>query len=388
MTGLLKETMREHADAQAPPAIDIETIISAGSRRVARTRVAAGSLAVAAVTLAAVGFPQLLDGSGTPGDEGLVAGQGREAATPFAERRPTYAVDGTIHYGDTSIDVGQRVESFVQTDGGFVYATIDGQVHLADGTTNAPIGRTSPDGLYLKADDTGSVVAWVEFAAGQAPELVVYDTADRKEVVRTDEGTRPDMQSFRDTDSVYVYAIDDGTVYGRNADGVTALDVATGTSELLLTGSGAFDVTDVANGHFAHLVREVGDENSALRVSTDLAHPAAPLPSGWSGRLSPGAVYVSTEEGDEVTVYDVATHQEVTPDTGGYAFVGAYAWLDDDTVSMIGTKSLGGGSQPIDFLTCEVPKGACAVAEKGVATYSEDGPVPLLALPIGERLEG
>jgi hypothetical protein len=303
----------------------------------------------------------------------------------FAERRPTYAVDDVIYYGKTPLDVGERVESFVQTDDGFVYATMDGQVHLADGTTNTVIGRTSPDGLYLKADDTGSMVAWVEFSEGEAPELVVYDTARRKEVARTDEGTRPDMQSYRDTDSVYVYAVDDGTVYWRNADGVVALDVASGTTELLLAGAGAFDISDVADGHFAHVSREWEGEDTPLRVSTDLEHPSRPLPSGWEGYLSPGARYVSTDQADELTVFDVATREDVTPDTSGYQFVAAYAWLDDNTVTLIGIERLGTGSQPIDVLTCDVPEGTCAIAAEGVATYSEDGPPPL-ALPVGERL--
>lgn len=387
MTGLLKETMRERADAQTPPTIDVDTLVRKGDRRVRRSRVTTGLAAAGVAGILAVGTlvgPQLLGGS-TTGD-GVVAEQGREAAAgPFAERRPTYAVDTTIHYGDTTIDVGETVGSFVQTDDGFVYATDDGRIHLADGESTAEIGRTSPDGLYLKADDSGSLVAWMEFVKGQTPDLVVFDTAERQEVARTDEGTGPAMQAYRDTDAAYVYAVDDGTVYWRNADGVMALDVASGTSELLLAGAGAFEISDVANGHFAHVLREVDGEDTPIRVSTDLAHPSRPLPSGWEGYLSPGARYISTDQADELTVFDVATREDVTPDTSGYEFVAAYAWLDDSTVTLIGIRSLGGGEQPIDILRCDVPQGLCEVAVEGAATYSEDG-TPPIALPVGERL--
>lgn len=388
MTGLLKDTMRERADAQTPPPIDVDLLVRAGDRRIRRSRVTTGLAAAGVAGTLAVGAllgPQLVDGSTTGDRGGVVAEQGREAAGPFAERRPTYAVDATIHYGDTTIDVGETVGSFVQTDDGFVYATDDGRIHLADGESTAEIGRTSPDGLYLKADDTGSLVAWMEFTKGLSPELVVFDTAKREEVARTDEGTGPAMQAFRDTDAAYVYAVDDGTVYWRNADGVMALDVARKTSELLLDGAGAFDISDVANGHFAHVSRQVDGEDTPIRVSTDLAHPSRPLPSGWEGYLSPGARYISTDQADELAVFDVATREDVTPDTLGYEFVAAYAWLDDSTVTLIGIRSLGGGEQPIDILDCDVPQGHCEVAVDGAATYSEEGPPPI-ALPVGERL--
>lgn len=385
MTGLLKESLREQAETQTVPRFDAATIMSAGNRRVARRRVVAGSLAVAAVTLAAVALPQLAGVGGTTGADGLVAQQGRDATRAFAERRPTYAVGTVIHYGEDTIEVGETVGSFVQTDDGFVYATDNGEIHLADGATTEEIGRTSRDGLYLRADDSGSLVAWVEFTGGRAPELVVYDTAARDEVARTAEGTEPEMSAFRDTDAAYVYAVDDGTVYWRSADGLVALDVAEGTSEVLLADAVPSDVADVADGTFAHRVQRPDGEDEVLRVSTDLTDPARPLPSGWKGHLSPGARYISVEVGDEIAVYDTSTHEEVTPDTDGYEFVAIYSWLDDGTVAMIGIERLG-GAQPIDILTCEVPAGACTVAADDVATYSEDGPVPL-ALPVGERLE-
>jgi hypothetical protein len=385
MTGPLKDMMREQADAQASPRFDAADIAEAGDRRVRRTRATVGSLAVAAVTLAAVGLPQLLDGPGRPGADSLVAGKGQEAVGAFAERRPTYAVDEIIYYGRTTVDVGEEIGSFVQTDHGFVYATDDGAVHLADGATTEEIGRTSRDGLYLRADDTGSLVAWVEFTRDEAPALVVFDTARGQEVLRTAEGTEAGMTAFRDTGAVYVYAVDDGTVYWRNARGLVATDAASGSSEVLGPDA-SLDIQDVANGHFAHKV--VGPEggDTRIRVSTDLDEPAPPLPSGYdNGFLSPSARYVSVEHSDETAVYDTATRADVTPGADGYAFVAAYAWLDDSTVTMIGIEKLADGESPIDLLRCAVPSGDCQVVARAITTYDRSGPIRL-ALPVGERL--
>lgn len=386
MTRTLNDVMREQADARATPYFDTDAIVSAGNRRLRRTRAAVGALAVAAVTLTAVGLPQLLDGAGTTGADGLVAGQGREAVGAFAERRPTYAVDDLIYYGKTQIDVAEKIGSFVQTDDGFVYATDDGKVHLADADTTEEIGHTSRDGLYLKADDTGSLVTWVEFTEGEAPALVAYDTAKRQEALRTEEGTKPGMTAFRDTDSVYVYAVDDGTVYWRNARGLVATDVASRTSTVLDKDANPFQIADVANGRFAHQVLEPEGGDTRIRVSTDLHHPAQPLPTGYdSGYLSPSARYVVTDEQDEMAVYDTATREDVTPNVPGYRFAAGYAWLDDQTLTVIGLEGAH-GVQPIDILQCAVPAGDCAVVADDVTTYDSSRPIRL-ALPVGERLD-
>lgn len=382
MTGLLKETLREQAEGQTTPRFDVDAIAAAGDRRARHRRAAVGSVAVAAVALTAFTVPRLLDTAGTTGADAPVAGQGREAAAAFVERRPTYAVDGVIHYGRTQIDVGRPIESFVQTDDGFVLTTKNGDVWLADGSGTVRVGHSGNS--RLRADDTGSLVAWVDSADDGHPQYVVFDTSSRKEAARVDDNAAGPSREPEDR-GAEVFAVDDGAAYWRAMDGLVRYDVAGGTSKVLQRDT-LGSIVDAADGHFAHKVWEADGGSSGIRVSTDLEHPAPPLPSGYDNAiLSPSARYISGDDGDETTVYDVVTRAVVTPSIEGYAFAGAYAWLDDSTLTMIGIKRLG-GIQPIDILECTVPKGSCTVAADDVATYDESGPVPL-ALPIGQRID-
>lgn len=377
MTGLLKSVLQERAERTSPVQADLDAIISRGDRRVRRTRVTGAMAGIAGVALIATVVP-FATGQWLDADSPVAPAPAGPA--PFADRQVSYAVGPTIHHGDQRIDVGRDVRSYVQTDDGFVFATKSGEVFFNDGEQTSAVGRTSPGGLYLKADDSGSYVAWVEFPTEGAPRFVVYDTALRERVVETAEGNRPGMDSFRDTDAAYVFGVDGDFAYWRSGDGLVKHDITTGQSEILARDVSPFDVADIANGKIAHLTRRGGDEASTLRVSTDLENPAEPLPSGWNGYLSPSGDHIVVEDADEMAVYDTATRADVTPDTKGYAFVAGYDWLDDDTVLMLGLESPD-ESEPIDILRCDVPSGGCTVAVDEAATF------PGFAIPVGESID-
>ena len=387
MSHLLEETLREQADAQTPPHFDVHRIITAGEGRARRTRMASGLAAGVAGVLVAGGLGLALTDAGARDRGTQVAEQVDDERTEqvqqrrFAERRPTYAQGSVIHVGDETIDVGEEIQTFVQTDDGFVFTTADGSVHLTDGTAFWDIGSTHPGPAYLKTDDSGSLVAWVEREPGELPSLVVYDTAEIAEVLRTDEGTTSDMTVFRDAKAAFVYALDDGVVYWHTAEGLVAVDVDTRESDLLLEGGG-FDVLDVADGRFAHMT---GD-SERMHVSDDLSHPGPRMPAGWDGDLSPDARYVASNEGWQTAVFDTRTGREVTPEAHGYDVGYTYAWLDDTRVAMFGGRPTGQDSGTVDILECSVPDGTCEVVAEGVdeVTSAEEGVD--LVLPTGERL--
>lgn len=382
MSNLLQDTLREQAGAQTPPHFDAEQIMREGRAGVRRTRLTAGLAAAGVVGVLALGGVGLseLGGPDTSARVGI-AGQGDEAPN-FYERRPTYALGSVIHVGDTAFDVGERIQTFVQTDAGFVFTTSDGVVHLADGSKVHDIGRTDPQALYLSADDDGPLAAWVEFDEGERPALVVYDTAAGDEVFRTSDGTTPDMTALRDAKAAFVYAVDDGIVYWRTAEGMVAVDVETRKSELVLPGARGFDVLDVASGHFAHMV----DGSERLRVSTDLTDPGPRMPWGWDGDLSPGARFVAVDQGDKAAVFDARTGADVTGDTGDYAFWTFYSWLDGSRVAMLGITETGSRTGAVDILECTVAESTCEVVADDVTEVSEAGLDAAIVLPIGDRL--
>lgn len=381
MTGTLRDVMREQADAQASPVFDVEAIAAAGNRRLRRTRVATGSLVVAAFALAAVGLPQLVDGAGTTDADGLVA----EAAEPFADRKVGFAAGDVIQWGEETFSVGATIAAYVQTDDGFVYTTQNGDVWLYDGRGSERIGHAANN--RLRADDTGSLVAWVDLADDGAPQYVVFDTGSRKEAARVDDGAAGPSREPED-EGAEVFAVDDVAAYWRTEDGIVRYDVATGESELVHRPrpivdpadkpAQVTDIVDVAAGWIAYVE---DDEGGRMRVGTAIGKDAEQMPSGWNGVLSPDGRYIGVEEADEMAVYDTATTEAVTPAIDGYVFKVVYGWVDEDTAMVFGIKNLEGETYPTDFLACDIPDGACEV------TSATELGATAFALPVGDPMD-
>jgi len=381
MTGTLRDVMREQADAQTSPAFDAEAIAVAGDRRRRRTRIATGSIAVAAVAMAAVGLPQLVDGAGTTGADDLVA----ESAEPFTERKVGFSTGDVIHWGEQSFSVGVAIAAYVQTDDGFVYTTQKGDVWFYDGAGSERIGHAAYG--RLRADDTGSFVAWVDLAEDGTPQYVVYDTGSRSEAARVDDNAAGPSRD-QDDEVAEVFAVDDGAAYWRTEEGVVRYDLATGDSELVHRPlpvvdpankpAQVTDVVDVAAGQIAYLE---DDEGSRLLVGEQIGDDAEPMPTGWNGVLSPDGRYIGVEEADELAVYDTATSEAVAPALDGYAFKVVYGWVDEDTAMILGIKDLKGETYPTDFLACDISDGGCEVS-----STKELGAGPF-ALPDGDPMD-
>lgn len=382
MTGLLHDVLRDRAEETPAPYIDPDLIIGHAERRLWRRRATTGVAALAVAGLVAAGATALPDlfperDSGAPA----------HSTGGFTERKVGFAVGDVIHYGSRSFSVGADVASYVQTDDGFVFTSPDGDVWFFDGTGSEQIGSTGKKYGYLRADDTGSLVAWVTLTEDGAPQYVVYDTNTRSEVRVDDASAGPG--SADDIGGAYVYAVDDGAAYWRNEDGIVRYDWASGEITLLTPWREAEegfdgevptpDLLDVAGGTLAF--DRVGVDGSTIRVGDSFDADVPALPFGWRGLLSPAATYIAVEQGDEVAVFDTATQDEVTPTVDGYPFLSFYGWVDDDTVMVFAIKDLGGSTYPADFLACDVPAGGCDVVSSAEVTQGS------FALPVGEKVD-
>ena len=381
MTKLLQDILHERAASAPGPQVDVEAIVGAGESRVRRGRLTTG-LAAAAVAAVVAGSSFVLPG--------LLAHDQEPPATagtpsPFAERRAGYAMHGVIHWGDQTFTVGTDVDSYVQTDDGFVVANRRGAIFLFDGNDTRRIGRTT--NRTVRGDDTGSLVAWVDRNEDGQPQYVVYDTHTMKEVVRVDdEVTGPARPGYEDEGGALVYAVDDGSVYWRAGDVIVRYVVATGDAHVVTpwvagtdstAGPQLVDVVDVAAGRLAYRVDQQ-DGQGGFYVGDEVGEQATRLASGRSGYLSPDGRYVGVEDDDVMAVYDTGTGAAVTlAGLAGYPFTVVSGWVDADTAMVFAIKDLDADPYVFDMLQCDVPSGACQVVTGGeVATDAESFVVP------------
>lgn len=383
MTGMLRGVLREHADSTPAPHLDLDAVIGAGERRVRRARLTTAAV-VAAVASVVAGSALVLPGlpSG-PGRDDLAAGDPK----PFAERRVSYARGDVIHWGSRSFTVSGTVLSFVQTDDGFVYTTKDDDVWLFDGAESQRIGRSGNNSL--RADDSGSLVAWVDRAEDGHPQYVLYDTADLREVARVDDGAAR-VGVNGDDGGAFVYALDDGSAYWRGEEGIVRYDVAAGTAETLSPTQGADDmeneqelprlVVDAADGLIAYPVSDLG--GNRVMVGPSFGDAATEIGEGWNADLSPDGSYVAVEYADKLAVYDTATGAEVLPRLDGYPYRFVFGWVDSDTAMVLGIEDVTARPWSADLLECDVPSGECRVVT--AVTGIENGEE--VVVPVGDPM--
>jgi hypothetical protein len=301
MGELLKDLMHERAAAEAPPDLDLDAIVRAGDRRVWRHRVVTGVAAAAVVGAAAVAAPTVLDqvrDDSAPATDQTTAPEPTEVAFSggFETRRTTYAVGSTIHYGDETIDVSPHVvAAFVQTDDGFVVASTDGTIILANGRSIGPIGSTvlRPGYAALVADEGGSLVSWAAPIQTGGTLFVVFDTATRTEVALV---SNPGASSGDEDDEFglpVVEALDGSTVYLHRSDGTVAFDIDSRETTMLQEGASPDWLKDVEDGTLAF----ASFDDQAVVVSPD-PNADGPLLPGYteSAWLSSSATYLATEQ--------------------------------------------------------------------------------------------
>lgn len=337
MTGLLKDTFTQEAEAIGDPNIDLDAIVATGNRRLRRRRLAKVMTAVAASVAVASG--------GLVAVQHLGTGQDAQVATggPLTERRPTWASGKEIHFGPDVIRVPVAVASFVQTNADFVFTSADGSVYrVADVGGATKIGKGSKS-HQLAADAEHGVVGWVD-ATRPVPEFVVYDLEAGREVARTATGNK---RGTATSEPPRVAAIDDGIAYFGASDGLRRWNLATGVGELIKAKA-------VPSFLLAADAGQLVWENTAgdnLSVGTDVNTPNPTHYDGWHVSLSPQARYLLTDKADNVGVVDLRSGKSAPVTIPGYVLIAPIQWKDDHTVYAIGFRD---ETSPLDLLTCTI----------------------------------
>lgn len=192
------EMLAARAEALDPPRIDPGDVVAQGERLIERRRRRVATAAVIGLALV-LGALLLV----TPGRDGNVAPAGPSDPSRTTEpgARPLgYGQGQVLHLGGLRIDTGLDFVALDLTDDGAALVTLDGAVWFSDGSGIERVGTSSGvtaiirDGVEMEAgtpqewvvsDSSGSLLAWVEPGEGDAvPELVVYDSRERREVMR------------------------------------------------------------------------------------------------------------------------------------------------------------------------------------------------------------
>ncbi|NIK59345.1 hypothetical protein [Kribbella shirazensis] len=384
MNNLLKDTLAERAAGVEPPPLDLDSIVAAGNRRISRRRaigVLGGAVAAAAVTIGTATVVRPRDTQPQPAKP-----------APFAQRRVTYALGSTIHYGDEPISVApHKVTAFVQTDAGFVFLDADNNIHAADRSGVRSLGKSSWE---LTADFRGTLVGWVEGFADHN-ESVVYDVAAGRELVRTAVGNKiPPYASlaFRSR----IIAIDGGTAYFDTVDGPYRWDIRANRGELLAK-VGTNVVREVAAGQ---IVFQQPLEQRPPAVDLTIAETVTAKPSvrflGQQAFLSPTAAYLASQPNDArpgiqplwagLHLADTTSGKHVALPDRTYVSFYFGQWIDDETCTVAAEYPKMGF---LDLLVVNARTGATKVAVSRFTTQGFPTTPPRLAsfaLPTGRPI--
>lgn len=365
MTGQLKTTMERHADALAAPVLDLDAIMRNGRGRRRRRTALIGGLAAAAVVVAG----------------GIALGTGRQGHDTTADQYAglgdtsfTYAIGSVLHSGDTTVDLGADIASYVQTSTGVVFTDPQHRVYVVDDAAPRQIG-TSTASSTLVADDAGVTVAWVD-----GDRLEIYQMGSQGPV-------SVPVQRPASGESPVVHAISGGLVWFWDARGTMTYQVDRQRLDEVTGRDSSQAVQDVANGL---VLAEVGGTSGggglAVRaVGANWAFDGtAPETSNiYSGDLAPDGQHWFTQDSDQFAVFDSQTGQRTDPPHPGFEFAAPYRWLDDDTIAVLALPTVKDAAKaPVSLLTCHVSADTCTVTASDIGTSSQ------IAIPVGQAIGG
>jgi hypothetical protein len=366
------DLLRSLGDQIAPPPFDALRETARRRNRRAATVTTVVAAAAVAIAVGAVQLEVIEHRSAPPVDGPKVV----DTSRPL-----TYAEGATLHFGEQPVTMPSKVVEIDVVDGGAVARTSDGGIWLTDGSDPEQIGTLGEPGArfdptqlpgfnglgigfgtaggFAVSGNSGSLVAWWEFPEPDRPELVVYDTAARKETARQPieiEAGRSALLASVTERFAYWYVdpewinldvpnaridLDTGEQARITPDEYTSDVPPPGTPRTILLGS------DENGGGGPYQVRE-GLTAGLLQLGTDATDI---VPRG------PG----------DLVVLDGATRTPFAftapPRFSDRDAIAGWLtqWIDDDTI-VIAFR----GEKSSDLLVCHVSTGACDLAAQSV----------------------
>ncbi|TDD58655.1 hypothetical protein E1263_18270 [Kribbella antibiotica] len=349
MTDILKETFTTRATETEPPPLDLDAIVTTGTRRLRRRRAAKilGTTLMAAAVIA-TGLTVLRPHAVEP-------------AAPlhaFTDRKTTYAVSGTIHYGSTTIETGGRaIQSLLLTDVGVLFTKAGSRsLQLADGRSVRTVATIAPGSTVLAAGETAG---WVE-PTPNGYRTIVKNLRTGDEVVRIDHIEEPDRDRL--------VALDGGYAYVQEQGSLLRIDLSTGSRRTIRQAGFTKQALTIRGDQMVSIGSGDLPTSKPVIWLTDLGGSGSQVQelSGSqfdvAAEVSPEGRYLVISDGNQaLQVYNRSTeHRDVT---GSQPRIFGH-WLSETT--FVATAA----SRPTDLVTCTVRTAgdiACEVSQRDVA---------------------
>ncbi|GAA1717454.1 hypothetical protein GCM10009745_77740 [Kribbella yunnanensis] len=256
MTDLLKETLTSRATETEPPPLDLDTIMATGTRRLRRRR--AGSIlgtALAVVGVVATGLTVVRTNSPAPAD----------SPAYFSERQATYAVGGTIHSGDATIDTGaQKISRLVLSDAGILFTAVGSQtLRVTDGKKVRELAELAPESRLVAS---GELAGW-EQRTPDGYRTVVKNLQTGATIFELDHvGTLSAPTADRPALG-HLVAVDGDYVYLEYQQDMYEVDLRTGNGRVMSTPSDQQSIVTFGSGHLVFVAAGLGHESAYIGFS-------------------------------------------------------------------------------------------------------------------------
>ena len=391
-------------DALPATHFDAADLMRQGEARLRRRRIAAVAV-VTAVVVAVVGGTVLVGAGSRNASEVPPADQKNttpddtnrghdQVTTRLAQRRLTYAVGSSIHWGDTTIDVARQANTWGRRGDGklieYVDATDDGAVFVVggapygnfktgeltipvgasavwftDGSAPVRIGTTHgdlPRGFEIAPTAEGSTLAWADPGSKTQPgQIVVYDTARMSEVARFGNPDAEPLAVYPDV----VYWSPTGTNCDAYPGGWWGRAACQGTGPVL-----RFDTTSGQQSRVSRAAYLADRQARPGLLTGPRDHGQGSLFDGFERRGD----RLFVDGGDPTLVLTGQPLRLRLPaDNRNPDNLTLTQWLDPDRVVLVGTDS----HHDNDLVVCRLSTGRCQVTVRipdAIHNFAAPGP--------------